>query len=298
MRSERCARARRVARRHFQLARSSRVEACSDEGEGAARGTILIAGSPAPPAPTHRPPPTRPTAYRVVAHSPHFGIAAIPNGISAAHVQPSTAAGSNRAARISATLGSQVRANVVPPSAKLRVEPNPVTAGATRAPSPAPAPAALPRIGSLPRSPSSARSRRFSDPRARASRSPDDPSAHSVVSPARRSASTSTRTSNGAPAARARTATPHIGSLRISRVWPPHAAYRVVARTSGFAPPGAAYRVVAPTACSPPDGRSARQDLIERRPRSHADVTADEHRGVVRHSRDAVCSEHMIAMGA
>ena len=99
--------------------------------------------------------------------------------------------------------------------------PNPVTARATRAPSSTPAPTALPRIGSLPRGPTSARSRRFPTSHARASPSPGDPADHLAVSPARRSASTPTCVSNGRPAARTRAAVPRIGSLRLSRAWPP-----------------------------------------------------------------------------
>ena len=188
-----------------------------DPRSGSSVRELRAPPSSSPGHPPHRfaPPSAPDPAGRVQGRcaQPPLGIAAIPGGATGAH-HPSTAAGPNRASRISATLGSHIRASVVPPNnvprsvvppaSKAGVEPTSGPANATRAPSPAPAPAALPRIGSLPRSPTSARSRRFSTSRARASRSPGDPGTHSVVSPARRSASTPTRVSNGAPATRTR----------------------------------------------------------------------------------------------
>ena len=143
-------------------------------GEGGASGTTLIAGRPTPPARLHPP-----AAYRVVAHNPHL---ASPRSPTASPANPPPPPTPNRAARTSATLGSQVRASVVLPSARARIEPNRGTPSATRAPAPDPALAAEPRIGSLPRSANSARSRRLITSRAKASPSPGAPGAHPAAS--------------------------------------------------------------------------------------------------------------------
>jgi hypothetical protein len=78
-----------------------------------------------------------------------------------------------------------------------------------------------PHIGSLPRNATFARSRLASASRAKGSPNPGDPDAPLAVSSARCLAGASTRAADGAPASGAHTAAPHIGSLRVSRVWPP-----------------------------------------------------------------------------